>query len=90
MFPIGDEHNGRVLRPVVNYTLIALNVLVFLYQLVLPERDLIRFIFDYGAIPEQISQGQDLYGLVTSQFLHGGWLHIIGNMLFLWVFGNNI
>jgi len=90
LFPIGDEHNGRVLRPVVNYALIALNVLVFLYQLVLPEPELFNFIVRWGAIPEQISQGQNLYGLVTSQFLHGGWLHIIGNMLFLWVFGDNV
>lgn len=94
MFPIGDEQNGRILTPVVNYTLIALNVLVFLYQLVLPDspRDpaLQEFIFRWGAIPAEISGGQDLFALLSSMFLHGGWLHIAGNMLFLWVFGDNV
>ena len=90
MFPIGDEHNGRVLTPVVNYTLIALNVLVFLYEFLLPEPELREFIFRWGAIPASVSQGEELIGLVTSIFLHGGWLHLGGNMLFLWVFGDNV
>ncbi len=90
MFPIGDEHNGRLLTPYVNYTLIAVNIVVFLYQLLLPEPELLEFIFRWGAIPAEISQGQDLFGLVSSMFLHGGWLHIAGNMLFLWVFGDNV
>ncbi|MDQ3780424.1 MAG: rhomboid family intramembrane serine protease [Chloroflexota bacterium] len=90
MFPIGDEHNGRLLTPYVNYTLIAINIVVFLYQLLLPEPELLEFIFRWGAIPAEISQGQDLFGLVSSMFLHGGWLHIAGNMLFLWVFGDNV
>jgi len=90
VFPIGDEHNGRLLTPYVNYTLIAINIVVFLYQLLLPEPELLEFIFRWGAIPAEISQGQDLFGLVSSMFLHGGWLHIAGNMLFLWVFGDNV
>ena len=94
MFPIGDEPNGRRLTPVVNYALIALNVLVFLYQITLssgpPGFDLERFIFRWGAIPEEISAGNDLFALLTSMFLHGGWAHIGGNMLFLWVFGDNV
>jgi membrane associated rhomboid family serine protease len=90
VFPIGDENNGRKLTPFVNYTLIALNVLVFLYQITLPERDLYDFIYRWGAIPREISAGVDLFALLTSMFLHGGWLHIGGNMLFLWVFGDNI
>jgi len=90
VFPIGDEHNGRLLTPYVNYTLIAVNIVVFLYQLLLPEPELLEFIFRWGAIPAEISQGQDLFGLVSSMFLHGGWLHIAGNMLFLWVFGDNV
>ena len=90
MLPIGDEHNGRVRTPYVTYTLIAINVLVFLFQITLPDRALTEFIFRWGAIPNQISQGQDLYGLVSSMFLHGGWMHIIGNMLFLFVFGDNV
>ncbi len=90
MFPIGDEQNGRVLTPVVNYALIGVNVLVFLYQFLLPDRALVDFIHQWGAIPAEISRGQDLVGLLTSMFLHGGWLHILGNMLFLWVFGDNV
>lgn len=94
MLPIGDEHNGRVRTPYVTYVLIAINVLVFLYQLTLPDSRsnpaLTNFIYDWGAIPSRIMQGQDLYGLITSMFLHGGWLHIIGNMLFLFVFGDNV
>jgi membrane associated rhomboid family serine protease len=90
VFPIGDEHNGRVLTPVVNYTLIAINVLVFFYQLTLSDRALYGFIVRWGAVPAEISSGLDLFALVTSMFLHGGWLHIAGNMLFLWVFGDNV
>ncbi len=90
MFPIGDEHNGRVLTPIVNYTLIAINVLVFFYQLTLSEPLLFDFIRRWGAIPVEIANGQDYFALLTSMFLHGGWLHIIGNMLFLWVFGDNV
>jgi membrane associated rhomboid family serine protease len=94
LFPIGDEHNGRVLTPYVNYTLIALNVLIFLYQLMLPDTRsnpaLTEFIVRWGAIPIEITRGHDLFALLTSMFLHGGWLHIAGNMLFLWVFGDNV
>jgi membrane associated rhomboid family serine protease len=98
VFPIGDEPNGRRLTPVVNYTLIAANVLVFLYQLTLSDvrpgfaspSDLEAFIYRWGAVPREISDGQDLFALLTSMFLHGGWLHIGGNMLFLWVFGDNV
>lgn len=94
MLPIGDEHNGRVRTPYVTYTLIAINVLVFVYQVLLPDTRanpaLTEFIYRWAAIPSQISQGQDLYGLVSSMFLHGGWMHIIGNMLFLHVFGDNV
>ena len=90
MFPIGDDNSGRRTVPVVSYTLIGLNVLVFLYQLTLSERALTDFIFDWGAVPNQISGGERLITLLSSQFMHGGWLHIGGNMLFLWVFGDNI
>ena len=94
MVPIGDEHDGRVLTPVVNFVLIGINVLVFLYQLILPDTRfdpaLQEFIFRWGAVPAEISRGRDLFALVTSMFLHGGWLHIAGNMLFLWVFGDNV
>ncbi|HEY7031142.1 MAG TPA: rhomboid family intramembrane serine protease [Thermomicrobiales bacterium] len=90
MFPIGDENRGQRLRPVVNYGLIALNFLVFFYELAQSDPELNRFIYRWGTIPTEIMDGQRLVTLVTSQFLHAGWLHILGNMLFLWVFGDNV
>src|SRR5215211_5236278 len=90
MFPIGDENRGIRSRPIVTWSIIALNILVFLFQLSLDEADLTRFIFDWGTVPREISHGDDLFALVTCMFLHGGWLHIGGNMLFLWVFGDNV
>lgn len=90
MMPLSDDNRGRRTTPVVTWVLIALNVLVFLYELTLGERDLNQFFIDYGIIPREISDGTDLWTLLTSMFLHGGLLHIAGNMLFLWVFGDNI
>jgi membrane associated rhomboid family serine protease len=68
--------------------LIAVNVLIFLYQATLDESTLTAFVETWGIVPDQISG--HLYSLVTSMFLHGGWLHLLGNMLFLWVFGRNV
>jgi membrane associated rhomboid family serine protease len=90
MLPIGDEDKGIRLQPVVNLALIAINVIVFIYQATLSEEKLFEFIVRWGTIPEEISSGKDLFTLLTCMFLHGGWLHLGGNMLFLWVFGNNI
>jgi membrane associated rhomboid family serine protease len=90
VFPIGDENVGQRLTPVVNYTLIAINIVVFLYELALPDPDLVRFVMHWGAVPREITSGQDYVSIFTSMFLHAGWLHIAGNMLFLWVFGDNI
>jgi membrane associated rhomboid family serine protease len=90
MMPLSDDNRGRRQPPVVTWALIAVNVLVFLYELVLSDREFSRFLNDYGVIPREISDGEDLWTLVTSMFLHGGWLHIGGNMLFLWVFGDNV
>ena len=90
MFPIGDENRGQRLTPFVNYGLIALNFVVFFYELALSDPELTKFIYRWGTIPAEVSEGHDLVTLVTSQFLHAGWLHILGNMLFLWVFGDNV
>jgi membrane associated rhomboid family serine protease len=90
VFPIGDENHAIRLRPFVTWALIAINIVVFLYQLSFTERELARYYFDWGTIPLEISRGDDLLTLLTSMFLHGGWLHIAGNMLFLWVFGDNV
>ncbi len=93
MFPIGDQDvvNERV--SFVTYGLIAINVLVFLLfevPIMGNEEAINGFFRTYGAVPANIQNGEALFTLLTSMFLHGGWMHLIGNMLFLWVFGDNI
>jgi membrane associated rhomboid family serine protease len=90
MIPIGDENAGTTLKAYVNWSIIGLCVLVFLYEVILPPNQLEDFFFRYGAIPANVSQFHDLYTVLTSMFLHGGWSHLLGNMLFLWIFGDNI
>ena len=112
MIPIGDEDTGgQPGLPWVNLAIIAINVIVFLYQLVDP-----NFTNGYSTVPAEITSGRDIVGqfpltapdgtvfvideapgpmpiwltLFTSMFMHGGWLHIGGNMLFLFIFGDNI
>lgn len=89
MIPLHDD-NPRLMTPFVNYGLIALNVLVFLRQFSMPEVDHQAFVYTYGAIPAEIIAGQGYYSLVTSMFLHGGLLHLLSNMLYLYIFGDNI
>jgi len=98
LIPLKDDNPTRTV-PVVTVALIILNSAIFLYQMVLPE-DLSRLItVRYGVIPYEIAHMVDLrpeiafpvpLTLITSQFLHGGLLHLAGNMLYLWIFGNNI
>src|SRR5688572_1918487 len=90
MFPVGDTEVRGAGPGVVTIGLIALNVVVFLYEAMLSQAALEQFIYNFGVIPAQIVQGEGLGTLLTSMFLHGGWLHLISNMLFLWVFGDNI
>lgn len=90
MFPIGDDNVRGAGPPIITWALLAINVLVFLLEATLANAGLEQFIRQYGMIPAEIVRGQDLYTLLTSMFLHGGWLHLIGNMLFLWVFSDNI
>lgn len=89
-FPIGDDHIKGKYTPFVTYILIAINCYVFWQQITLPEKELNQLIYTYGAIPKYIMKGERLLTLVTSLFLHGGWMHLIGNMMFLWIFGDNI
>jgi membrane associated rhomboid family serine protease len=91
MFPIRD-HNPSNGTPVVTYLLIAINVAIFLWQTATIQSNLALFqLYDaYAMIPLEISQGQDLLTLVTSTFLHGGFMHLLGNMLFLYIFGDNL
>lgn len=91
MFPIRD-HNPSGRTPYVTYALMAINVVVFLsyVSLFADDRALNRFFFDYAAIPARILSGDGFTTLITSMFLHGGWLHLAGNMLFLYIFGDNV
>jgi len=91
MFPIRD-HNPSGRLPFVTYALIAMNIVVFLYSWPLADqpRLLSAFYSDYAMFPHRIPAGQDLQGLFTSMFLHGGIMHLVGNMLFLWIFGDNM
>jgi rhomboid family protein len=88
VIPIGDDNTARRTFPVVNYGLIAANVLMFFVELSQP--DLQGYITRWGAVPASISAGHSLETLLTSAFLHAGWLHLLGNMLFLFVFGDNV
>lgn len=92
MFPIRD-HNPSNRTPFVTWALIAINIVVFLsYYPTLSgsERLLMAFFDDWALVPREVVSGIDGHTLVTSMFLHGGWMHLIGNMLFLWIFGDNM
>src|SRR2546421_7025825 len=116
LFPIGDDNRGRTTTPVVNYVLIAVNVLVFVFLQGLGSNE--RFTYAYSTVPGEIITGRDIVTrpvaiqqftgqriempglqptpipvyltLITSMFMHGGIAHIFGNMLFLFIFGDNI
>jgi rhomboid family protein len=85
MFPLSDDQ-PRYSKPFICTLLIVLNAVVFLHEMQLEDYSRNFFIARYGVIPDHFH----LYTLVTSQFLHGGWLHIIGNMIFLWAFGRSL
>ncbi|HEX8457594.1 MAG TPA: rhomboid family intramembrane serine protease [Pyrinomonadaceae bacterium] len=115
MFPIGDDNSDRHTTPVVNYLLIAANILVFVLFQGFGSND--RFTYAWSTVPAEITTGQDIdrpvvvttptgervgridleptpgsvyLTLLTSMFMHGGLAHLFGNMLFLWIFGDNL
>lgn len=116
LFPIADDNQDRRTTPIVNYVLIAINVLVFVFLQGLGSND--KFTYAYSTVPAEIITGKDIetrpvvvenftgqqvemsglqptpipvyLTLLTSMFMHGGIAHIFGNMLFLWIFGDNI
>lgn len=90
MFPIRD-HNPSGRTPYVTIALIAVNILVFLgYFLGLTEYQLGEFFWTWGLVPARFLSGDGLWTIFTSMFLHGGWFHLAGNMLFLWIYGDNL
>jgi rhomboid family protein len=100
MIPIGDDNLAGGPPPLVNWLLIAANVAAFFLELSQPsERALQSFITAWGVVPREYSSGHDIAPLIplpfwstliTSMFLHGGWMHLGGNMLYLWIFGDNL
>lgn len=116
IFPIGDDNSDRTSLPVVNYLLIAANILVFVFLQGFGEND--KFTYAYSTVPEEIITNRDIdtvvpikdpisqkqvgeidlqptpvsvyITLITAVFMHGGFAHLFGNMLFLWIFGDNI
>jgi len=113
IFPIGDDNSDRATAPVINYLLIAVNVLVFIFLQGATGEN--RFTASFATVPEEIRTGRDISGpvkisvgneqavinlgetpqpvyitLLTSMFMHGGWMHLLGNMLFLFIFGDNV
>ncbi len=97
MIPLRDDNPIRT-RPVVTFALIALCTLAFLWQVSLSANGQQQVAYLFGFIPAVLFGNAQLEGqwipasttIITSMFLHGGWLHLIGNMLYLWIFGDNI
>jgi membrane associated rhomboid family serine protease len=85
MFPLRDTQPSYS-KPVVTVLLIVVNVLVFLFEFSLDPYSVNHFIALYGLTPDRLRYST----ILTSMFLHGGWLHLLGNMWFLWIFGDNI
>src|SRR5262245_34609182 len=96
MIPFRDNIPSRSF-PIITVLIIVLNVLVFLFELALG-RNLEPFLFHYGVVPAAVATWPQsnlplsavAVPFFTSMFLHGGWLHLIGNMWYLWIFGDNV
>lgn len=102
VFPIGDDNRDRKTFPIVNYLLIAINILVYVYYQKLGQND--NFTLAYSTIPAEVLTGKDIttksglgitpqpvqLTLITSMFMHGGLAHLLGNMMYLWIFGDNV
>lgn len=86
IFPIGDTNVKGGYKPYISYSFIGINILVFLVQYNFAG----RLYCDYAAIPNELLAGDKLFTVFTSMFMHGGWMHLIGNMMFIWVFADNI
>jgi membrane associated rhomboid family serine protease len=88
MFPIGDDDSARRTVPVVTYALIALNVIFFFVELSGGD----PFIMQWSVVPRRLLEhpAADFPTVFTSMFMHAGWVHLLGNMLYLWIFGDNV
>jgi membrane associated rhomboid family serine protease len=97
VMPLGDDDSQVHITPIITFGLIAVNVLVFLYQLT--QGNIEGFFQTWSVIPVEYSRSTDIapthagpfwITTLTSMFMHGGWMHLLGNMLFLWIFGDNV
>jgi membrane associated rhomboid family serine protease len=88
MFPIGDDNTSRRTVPLVTYALLALNILFFFVELSGGD----PFIEKWAFVPSRFlaNPGADFLTIFTSMFMHAGWIHLGGNMLYLWIFGDNV
>ena len=84
-FPIGDDQVKGGSFPLFSYGFIVLNVIVFFMQLSSESN-----LMEYASVPSEIVGGNNFHTVITSMFLHGGWMHLLWNMLFLWIFADNI
>ena len=99
MIPLKDD-NPTKNRPIVSYSIIFFCVIIFFAQLGLNDQELREFTYSYGLIPSvligidqlpnEIDKISPIATIFTSMFMHGGWMHLIGNMLYLWIFADNI
>jgi len=94
MMPISDINPTRRL-PIITYVLIGINFLVFFWELTMGEQALQQMFMDLSVVPANISRlgllhPESIMDMVRSMFFHGGWAHLLGNMLYLWIFGDNI
>jgi membrane associated rhomboid family serine protease len=91
MLPIGDDNSGRRIVPFVTYALIAINVLVY-FLIELQAQDIEAFLYTWGALPSRVFTAEGIVTSITSMFLHDPFslLHLGSNMLFLWIFGDNV
>jgi len=96
VIPVSDTVRSRT-TPYVNLAIIAVNFIVFFYELSLSQVDINNFFFDHGVVPRRLVDWwndpaglEEPFTIVSAAFIHGGWLHILGNMVYLWVFGDNV
>jgi membrane associated rhomboid family serine protease len=93
MFPVSDS-NPTHRTPILTYLLVGINVAVFLFELTMSQTQLQNFFLDYSVVPYLLSRDglapDNILDVFRSMFFHGGWLHLIGNMVYLWIFGDNI
>jgi len=88
VLPIGDDNRDRKTFPIVNYLLIGLNIFAFIYWQQWGKN--VGLTYYYATVPGDVLSGRHIDTLITSMFMHGGLLHLLGNMLFLYIFGDNV